>query len=70
MFVFNLHLLTCSLKNFSLILIGYGALGNQGLLANAMKRYILLAASPSDLACLTTHVCNTYSLELKHPIKE
>ena len=38
MFVFNLHLSTCSLKKFSLILIGYGALGNQGLLANAMKR--------------------------------
>ena len=41
-FVFNLHLSICSYKKFSLILIGYGGLCSQSLLASGMKCLIFI----------------------------
>ena len=42
LFVFNLHQSTCSLRKFSLLLIGKGMLGNQSLLASEMMRLIFI----------------------------
>ena len=46
MFVFNLRLSTCSVKDFSSILIGYGGLGGYSLLASGMECLIFSRRLP------------------------